>query len=152
VFANELRSLHVPAVRINQWWVPLVASRRSLRLGFLSSSSSPARHQGQSELKHTSRSIKQTGSTTKNAKKQPIKRWYYIDMQRALDKPEEREDAIIGVDENRRLVGFGGKVEHDLSTPELDFGQFSLLGKRRYCSYFGCWWNFHTVPGVPGTV
>jgi putative oxidoreductase len=24
VFANELRSLHVPAVGINQWWVPLV--------------------------------------------------------------------------------------------------------------------------------
>jgi uncharacterized membrane protein YphA (DoxX/SURF4 family) len=23
VFANELRSLHVPAVGINQWWVPL---------------------------------------------------------------------------------------------------------------------------------
>jgi len=28
----------------------------------------------------------------------------------------------------------------------------ALLGKRRYCSHFGCWWNFHTVPGVPGTV
>jgi uncharacterized membrane protein YphA (DoxX/SURF4 family) len=24
VFTNELRSLHVPAVGINQWWVPLV--------------------------------------------------------------------------------------------------------------------------------
>jgi uncharacterized membrane protein YphA (DoxX/SURF4 family) len=24
VFADELRSLHVPAVGINQWWVPLV--------------------------------------------------------------------------------------------------------------------------------
>src|SRR3984957_5804424 len=24
VFANELRSLHVPAVGFNQWWVPLV--------------------------------------------------------------------------------------------------------------------------------
>ena len=55
LFADELRTLHVHAVGINQWWVPLVefsaggavviASRRSLRWVFLSSSSSPSRQQ-----------------------------------------------------------------------------------------------------------
>lgn len=58
---------------------------------------------------------------TENAKKQPIKRWYYLDMQRALDKPDEREDAIIAVDQDRKIVGFGGKTELDVSTPELEF-------------------------------
>src|SRR5262249_12931546 len=47
--------------------------------------------------------------------------WYYIDMQRALSRPEEREDAIVAVDEERKVVGFGGKVELDVSTPELEF-------------------------------
>ena len=56
-FAGELRTLRVHAVRINQWWVPLVgsppaaplssgSSLRSLRLVFLSSSLSPSRQQG----------------------------------------------------------------------------------------------------------
>jgi hypothetical protein len=84
-FADELRSLHVHAVGINQWWVPLVEfsaggavviglSRRSLRLGFLSSSSSPARRQGESESKHTSRSIEQTGSMIGSICRKPYMR------------------------------------------------------------------------------
>jgi len=58
---------------------------------------------------------------TENAKKQPIKRWYYLDMQRALGQPDEREDAIIAVDQDRKIIGFGGKEELDVSTPELEF-------------------------------
>jgi hypothetical protein len=58
---------------------------------------------------------------TQNSKKQPIKRWYYIDMQRALSKPDEREEAIVAVDEERKVIGFGGKVELDVSTHNLEF-------------------------------
>jgi hypothetical protein len=58
---------------------------------------------------------------TQNTKKQPIKRWYYIDMQRAVSKPDEREEAIVAVDEGRKVVGFGGKVQLDVSAPELEF-------------------------------
>lgn len=58
---------------------------------------------------------------TINTKKQPIKRWYYIDMRRALLKPDEREEAIIAVDENRKLISFGGGVELDLSSQEMEF-------------------------------
>lgn len=58
---------------------------------------------------------------TQNAKKQPIKRWYYIDMRRAIAAPDEREEAIVAVDEERKIVGFGGKIELDLSNPELEF-------------------------------
>src|ERR1700733_1983080 len=38
---------------------------------------------------------------TMNIRKQPIKRWFYFDMQRALGSAEDREDAIIGMPENR---------------------------------------------------
>src|SRR5262245_2313826 len=58
---------------------------------------------------------------TQNAKKQPITRWYYIDMPRAILKPDEREEAIVAVDEDRKIIGFGGKVETDVSNPEFEF-------------------------------
>jgi hypothetical protein len=38
---------------------------------------------------------------TMNIRKQPIKRWFYLDIQRALASAEDREDAIVGVPENR---------------------------------------------------
>jgi hypothetical protein len=40
---------------------------------------------------------------TINIRKQPIKRWFYFDMKRALASAEDREDAIIGVPEDRIL-------------------------------------------------
>ena len=38
---------------------------------------------------------------TKNIRKQPIKRWFYFDMRRALGAPEDREEAVVGVPEDR---------------------------------------------------
>ena len=52
---------------------------------------------------------------TMNIRKQPIKRWFYIDMRRALVSPEDREDAIIGVPENR-IQRTLTEVKLDLST------------------------------------
>ena len=57
---------------------------------------------------------------TINIRKQPIKRWFYIDMRRALAAPEDREDAIIGVPEDRILRTLT-EVKLDLSTREKEF-------------------------------
>ena len=57
---------------------------------------------------------------TINIRKQPIKRWFYIDMRRALAASEDREDAIIGVPEDRVLRTLTG-VKLDLSTREKEF-------------------------------
>ena len=57
---------------------------------------------------------------TINIRKQPIKRWFYIDMRRALAAPEDREDAIIGVPESRILRTLT-EVKLDLSTREKEF-------------------------------
>jgi uncharacterized protein with ParB-like and HNH nuclease domain len=53
--------------------------------------------------------------TPKNKK---VKRWFYIDIRKALDPSADREEAIIGVLEDRiNRSDFGRKIELDLSSP-----------------------------------
>ena len=59
---------------------------------------------------------------TVTARRQKVKRWYYIDMEKALDTTDDREDAILGVPEDRKIrENFGKDVTLDLSTPELEY-------------------------------
>ncbi len=46
-------------------------------------------------------------------------RWYYIDIEKALNPDIEREDAIISLPESRRKSGFAGLI--DCSTPEKEY-------------------------------
>jgi hypothetical protein len=51
--------------------------------------------------------------TPKNKK---VKRWFYIDIRKALDLNADREDAIVGVPEDRVIrTDFGREVALDLS-------------------------------------
>ncbi|MCK6410955.1 MAG: DUF262 domain-containing protein [Azonexus sp.] len=54
---------------------------------------------------------------TVTPKKKRVRRWFYIDMQKALNSEVDREDAIIGLPEER--ITYGGEI--DLSTPEKEF-------------------------------
>ena len=59
---------------------------------------------------------------TEDDRKRPIKRWYYIDMQKALDPLADREDAFISVPEDRiERTNFGRTIVRDLSTRVLEF-------------------------------
>ena len=59
---------------------------------------------------------------TRTDKGQEIKRFYYIDMEKALDTTIDRVDAIISVPETRMITSdFGRKVNMDLSTPTLEY-------------------------------
>ena len=59
---------------------------------------------------------------TFNAKKKAIKRWYYIDIEKALDSETNREEAIVSIPENKRLTSnFGRDVLLDLSTVNLEY-------------------------------
>lgn len=61
---------------------------------------------------------------TRTDKGQPIKRYYYIDMSKAVDSAFDRIDAILSVPENRRITSdFGRKVELDLSSKQLEYEQ-----------------------------
>ena len=57
--------------------------------------------------------------TPKNKK---VKRWFYIDIRKALDPTVDREEAIVGVPEDRIIrTDFGREVVTDLSTPEREY-------------------------------
>jgi len=57
--------------------------------------------------------------TPKNKK---VKRWFYIDIRKALDPAIDREETIIGVPEDRIIRrDFGRAIELDLSTPDREY-------------------------------
>jgi hypothetical protein len=57
--------------------------------------------------------------TPKNKK---VKRWFYIDIRKALDPSIDREEAIVGVPEDKVIrTDFGRAVVSDLSTAELEY-------------------------------
>lgn len=57
--------------------------------------------------------------TPKNKK---VKRWFYIDISKALELSGDREEAIIGAPEDRVIrTDFGREVVLDLSTPDKEY-------------------------------
>ena len=57
--------------------------------------------------------------TPKNKK---VKRWFYIDIRKALDLSQDREEAIVGVPEDRVVrAAFGRETVFDLSSAELEY-------------------------------
>ncbi|MFA5518075.1 MAG: DUF262 domain-containing protein [Spirochaetota bacterium] len=56
---------------------------------------------------------------TSTSKGNKIKRYYYFNIEKALESPRELENAIIAVDENKQIrTNFGRDIELDLSTVE----------------------------------
>src|SRR5258708_27324007 len=54
---------------------------------------------------------------TVTPKKKKVKRWFYIDIRKALDPTVDREEAIVGVPEDRLVkAGFGRGTVLDLSS------------------------------------
>lgn len=50
-----------------------------------------------------------------------VKRWFYVDMQKALRADVDREEAIVGVPEDRKVKSGFRKVDLDLSSSELEY-------------------------------
>ena len=60
--------------------------------------------------------------TTRNEKNYVIKRWYYIDMVKAMDSNYDLEEAIISLNENKQITeDFGRNVVLDLSKEEYEY-------------------------------
>ncbi|MBE0662290.1 MAG: DUF262 domain-containing protein [Bacteroidales bacterium] len=60
--------------------------------------------------------------TTKNAKNYEIKRWYYIDMAKALDPDTDLEEAIFSINERKIITeNIGRDIILDLTTEEQEF-------------------------------
>ena len=61
---------------------------------------------------------------TVTPKKKLVKRWFYIDIQKALLPGGDRDDAIFSVPEDRRIkTNFDKDILLDLSQPALEFEQ-----------------------------
>ena len=59
---------------------------------------------------------------TVTPKKKKVKRWFYIDIRKSLDPAVDREDAIIGVPEDRIIrTDFGRDMVLDLSSAEREY-------------------------------
>lgn len=58
---------------------------------------------------------------TRDQRGREIERWYYIDMQQALDPIADREEAIISLPPDRQIKRFGRDIIEDYSTPEREY-------------------------------
>src|SRR6266481_202971 len=55
-------------------------------------------------------------------KKKKVRRWFYIDLAKALDSTVDRDEAIVSVPEDKKITkDFGREVELDLTTQENEF-------------------------------
>ncbi|HUT54428.1 MAG TPA: DUF262 domain-containing protein [bacterium] len=84
---------------------------------------------------------------TKDIRKREILRWYYIDMAKALDTNTDREEAIIGLPEDKRIKNFRNEILEDYSTPELEFekGLFpvmSIFDCSDWRTGYNTYWNY----------
>lgn len=59
---------------------------------------------------------------TVNEQKKPIRRYYYLDIEKALDSTIDREEAIIAVNENKKIMAdIGRTTVLDLSQEQFEF-------------------------------
>lgn len=62
---------------------------------------------------------------TVTPKKKKVKRWFFIDIRKALNDSLDREEAIIGLPEDKIIRSeFGREAVLDLSTPENEYKNF----------------------------
>jgi hypothetical protein len=60
--------------------------------------------------------------TTRNERNYEIKRWYYIDMIKAMDVNYDLEEAIISLNEKKQITeDFGRRIVLDLTKKEFEF-------------------------------
>jgi hypothetical protein len=57
---------------------------------------------------------------TRDSRGKPIRRWYYLDIKQALAPNGDREDAIVAIPEDKRVVSFRGQVTLDVTTLEKE--------------------------------
>ncbi len=62
---------------------------------------------------------------TRDDKKRPVERFYYIDIEKALEGTQAYEDAFFSVEADKtKKKNFGRDIDLDLRTPELEFKSF----------------------------
>ena len=89
---------------------------------------------------------------TQDSRGKSVKRWYYVDMIKALDLDGDREDAIKSVPEDKKIrSNFGRNVDIDLSNPELEYVHHmvpteQLLNVRNWWAEYNLYWSKNNHP------
>jgi hypothetical protein len=58
---------------------------------------------------------------TSDSRHKSIKRWYYIDMARSVDPESDRDEAVLGIPEDRIVRNFRGEPLQDYSSPDNEY-------------------------------
>jgi hypothetical protein len=93
--------------------------------------------------------------STITAKKRLVKRWFYIDMMKALNSEADRESAIFAVPEDRKLKeNFDKDIVLDLSTPELEYEKLMFPLNQVFSTdvWMQGFWNFWNTKGESGKI
>lgn len=59
--------------------------------------------------------------STRDERGEEVQRWYYIDMRKALESEDNREEAIIALPADRIVRTFRNEIVADYSTPEKEY-------------------------------
>ena len=59
-------------------------------------------------------------TSTRDARGNPVRRWYYLDINKALDSYADKEEAVVSIPEDRLIRNFRGDVQADYSTTEKE--------------------------------
>lgn len=103
---------------------------------------------GQQRLTSLFQSLKCTEPVlTKDSKGKKLKKYYFIDIQKALSE-EDKEEAIISVSEEKTLKGFGHEMLLDLSEKdseykELMFPANSIFDCSEWRREFSKYWDYN---------
>ena len=86
---------------------------------------------------------------TKDTKGKPIRRWYYLDMKKAVELEADREDAVLSVPEDRQVKAFRGEITLDVATPDLEYAADlfpvnRIFGSAEWRQAYSEHWNFDT--------
>ena len=93
---------------------------------------------------------------TVDSRKRRFKRWYYVDMLKAVDPTADREDVFISVPEDRRILkNFGREVDRDLSSTESEYKHHMmpterLLNSTKWLLGYGRYWQSSNTPHPEG--
>ncbi len=103
---------------------------------------------GQQRLTSLYQALRCRGAVdTRDSKGKAIRRWYYFDMKKCLHAEGEREEAILGVPENRLVKTFEGEITTDVSSPDREHAADLFPANRIFDSAdwrqaYGEHWNF----------
>lgn len=93
--------------------------------------------------------------STITAKKRLVKRWFYIDVMKALNSDADRESAIFAVPEDRKLKeNFDKDIVLDLSSPELEYEKLMFPLNQVFSTdvWMQGFWNYWNSKGESGKI